>query len=47
VIFISAHNAPETRQIALKEGAADFLYKPFDAGALLDKIRAALTIDQK
>jgi FixJ family two-component response regulator len=47
VIFISAHNAPETRQIALKEGAADFLLKPFDAGALLDKIRAALTIDNK
>ena len=47
VIFISAHNAPETRQIAIKEGAADFLYKPFDAGALLDKIRAALSIDQK
>ncbi len=47
VIFISAHNAPETRQTALKEGAADFLYKPFDAGALLDKIRAAITIDQK
>lgn len=47
VIFISALNAPETRQIALKEGAADFLYKPFDAGALLEKIHAALTIDQK
>ncbi len=47
VIFISAHNAPESRQTALNEGAVDFLYKPFDAGALLDKIRAATTIDQK
>jgi FixJ family two-component response regulator len=47
VIFISAHNVPDTRQIALKEGAVDFLYKPFDAGALLDKIHTALTIDQK
>ncbi|HEY2466504.1 MAG TPA: response regulator [Terracidiphilus sp.] len=47
VIFISAHNAPETRQIALDEGAVDFLYKPFDAGSLLEKIHAALTIDQK
>lgn len=47
VIFISAHNTPETRQIALREGAADFFYKPFDGGALLEKIRAVLTIDQK
>jgi len=43
VIFISAHNDDETRQRALDEGAASFLYKPFDAGELLEAIRVALT----
>jgi FixJ family two-component response regulator len=43
VIFISAHNDDETRQRALDEGAARFLYKPFDAGELLEAIRVALT----
>jgi FixJ family two-component response regulator len=43
VIFISAHNDEETRQRALDEGAASFLYKPFDAGELLEAIRVALT----
>lgn len=47
VIFISAHSTPESRQMALKGGAIDFLYKPFDAAALLDRIRAAITTDQK
>jgi FixJ family two-component response regulator len=43
VIFISAHENAETRRIALNEGAVSFLYKPFDAADLLEKIRAALT----
>jgi DNA-binding response OmpR family regulator len=43
VIFMSAHNDEETRQRALDEGAANFLYKPFDAGELLEAIRVALT----
>jgi FixJ family two-component response regulator len=43
VIFISAHNDDETRQRALDDGAARFLYKPFDAGELLEAIRVALT----
>ena len=43
VIFISAHHDDETRQRALDEGAARFLYKPFDAGELLEAIRVALT----
>jgi FixJ family two-component response regulator len=42
VIFISAHNDDETRQRAFDEGAASFLYKPFDAGELLEAIRLAL-----
>ena len=43
VIFISAHHDDETRQRALDEGAASFLYKPFDAGDLLEAIRVAMT----
>jgi FixJ family two-component response regulator len=43
VIFISAHDDVETRQIALNEGAVNFLCKPFDAADLLEKIHAALT----
>lgn len=46
VIFISAHDNPEARQIALNEGAADFLQKPFDATALLNRVQAVLTIDK-
>src|SRR5580698_4434056 len=41
VIFISAHDNPETRQQALNEGAISFLYKPFKAADLLGKLRAA------
>ncbi len=43
VIFITAHYSPETRERALAEGAIHFLFKPFDAGNLLDVIQAALT----
>lgn len=46
VIFISAHTSPESRQIALDEGALAFFYKPFDGAALLDKLRAALNTNQ-
>jgi FixJ family two-component response regulator len=42
VIFISAHNDEETRQRAFDDGAASFLYKPFDAVELLEAIRVAL-----
>ena len=43
VIFISAHENAEIRQIALEEGAVDFLYKPFNAADLLEKVRTALS----
>jgi FixJ family two-component response regulator len=43
VIFITAHHDDETRKRALDDGAARFLYKPFDAGELLEAIRVALT----
>ena len=42
VIFISAHHDDKTRKRALDEGAAIFLYKPFDAAELLGAIQAAL-----
>ena len=42
VIFISAHYDNETRQRALSQGAAGFLFKPFDAADLLGAIELAL-----
>ena len=42
VIFISAHGDEETRSLALKVGAIDFLLKPFSEEALLVAIQAAL-----
>ena len=47
VIFISAHDNPETRQQALNEGAVSFLNKPFNAADLLEKIHAALNSTQQ
>jgi FixJ family two-component response regulator len=47
IIFISAHDNAETRQIALNEGAVSFLNKPFDAADLLDRIHSALTSFQE
>ncbi len=42
VIFITAHkDSDEIRQQALDQGAVDFLYKPFNAAALLELIEAA------
>jgi FixJ family two-component response regulator len=42
VIFVSAHNDDETRRRAMSQGAAAFLYKPFDAVDLLGAIERAL-----
>jgi FixJ family two-component response regulator len=42
VIFISGRYSAETRQRALREGAVEFLYKPFDAVDLLEVIQAVL-----
>jgi FixJ family two-component response regulator len=42
VIFISAHVNAETRQAALREGACEFLYKPFDAVELLRVVQSNL-----
>jgi FixJ family two-component response regulator len=42
VIFISAHGDEEVRARALREGAVDFLLKPFSEEALLSAIQSAL-----
>jgi FixJ family two-component response regulator len=42
VIFISAHYDDQIRQRALNQGAAGFLYKPFDAADLLGTIQPTL-----
>lgn len=42
VIFISAHYDEPLRRRAMAAGAADFFRKPFDSGALLASIDAAI-----
>lgn len=42
VILISAHGDEEARSRALREGAVDFLFKPFSEEALLNAIHSAL-----
>jgi FixJ family two-component response regulator len=41
-IFMTAHGDEKMRLQALREGAVEFLSKPFDDEALLDSVRAAL-----
>jgi FixJ family two-component response regulator len=41
-IFITAHGDEKMRMHALRAGAVEFLAKPFDDEALLEKVRAAL-----
>jgi len=42
IIFITAHGDARTRLQAMREGAVEFLSKPFDHQLLLKKVRAAL-----
>jgi len=42
IIFITAHGDETARSEALKEGAVDYLFKPFSEQALLKAINAAL-----
>lgn len=41
-IFITAHGDEKMRMQALRAGAVEFLAKPFDDEALLERVRAAL-----
>jgi len=41
-IFITAHGDEEMRFRALREGAVEFLSKPFDDEVLVESVRAAL-----
>jgi len=41
-IFITAHGDAKMRLQAMREGAVEFLAKPFDDVALLDTVRTAL-----
>jgi FixJ family two-component response regulator len=42
IIFITAHGDARVRMQAMREGAAEFLAKPFDDQVLLNRVRAAL-----
>src|ERR1700730_6631463 len=42
IIFITAHGNEAARSQALKDGAVDYLFKPFSEQALLNAINAAL-----
>jgi FixJ family two-component response regulator len=42
VIFITAHGDAEIRTLAMREGAVEFLSKPFDDEVLLEAVNAAL-----
>src|SRR5688572_14820572 len=42
VIFITAHDDDEIRQQALRDGAVDFMVKPFDAATLLENVERAV-----
>ena len=44
IIFISAHGDAKVRVKAMREGAVDFLMKPFDDQILLNRVRAAIDL---
>jgi FixJ family two-component response regulator len=43
-IFVTAHGDEKMRMQALRAGAVEFLSKPFDDEALLERVRTALEI---
>ena len=45
VIFITAHGNERARTQALKNGAVDYLCKPFSEDALLNAIRSTLSLE--
>ena len=42
IIFITAHGDAEMRTLAMRDGALEFLAKPFDDAVLLEIVHAAL-----
>jgi len=42
IIFITAHGDAEMRTLAMRDGAVEFLAKPFDDAILLEIVHAAL-----
>jgi FixJ family two-component response regulator len=42
IVFITAHGDAEMRILAMREGAVEFLSKPFDDAVLLEIVHAAL-----
>ena len=42
IIFITAHGDAEMRTLAMRDGAVEFLTKPFDDEVLLEIVHAAL-----
>jgi FixJ family two-component response regulator len=42
IIFITAHGAAEMRALAMRDGAVEFLTKPFKDAVLLEIVHAAL-----
>ena len=47
MIFITAHGEIETSSEAMRDGAIDFLAKPFRPQVLLDRIHEAIAIDNR
>jgi FixJ family two-component response regulator len=44
IIFVTAHGDARMRIQAMRQGAVEFLAKPFDHQVLLKRVRAALTM---
>jgi FixJ family two-component response regulator len=42
IVFITAHGDAETRTLAMRDGALEFLSKPFDDTVLLEIVHAAI-----
>jgi FixJ family two-component response regulator len=45
IILMTAHADERVRMLALRSGAVEFLAKPFDDEVLLERVRAALRVD--
>ena len=42
IVFVSAHDEPETRYEAMKAGAIAFFGKPFNDEVLVDAVRSVV-----